>query len=220
MSDGTPGCGSMTVVSLHVGMPRAETRGSGPLFTGGAKSSVQTAMLRFDGFEGDGVADRRHHGGRDRTACVYPAAHYAWWKSSHGFDLGYGAFSENVTVEGLREQEIFIGDIVRIGAALAQVTLPRDPCGTLDRILQIPSFSRLARESGKCGCHMRTREEGLVEVGDLFQVVERDPAGITVAAVLDLYHGRSTDRSLCEKLFAVPGFAEEGRREIARRLGL
>jgi MOSC domain-containing protein YiiM len=209
----------MTVVMLHVGTPRTETRRAGNLFTGAAKSPVAAAVLRFDGFEGDGVADRRHHGGPDRTACVYPAAHYQWWKTAHGFDLGFGAFSENLTVDGLREEDICIGDVVRIGAALAQVTLPRDPCRTLDRVTEIESLHLLARESGKCGFHMRTREEGLVRVGDPFELVERNPAGVSVAVALDLYHGRSTDRALVLKLQAMPEFAAEGKRELARRLG-
>jgi MOSC domain-containing protein YiiM len=209
----------MTIVSLFVGTPRSETRPSGKLFTAGVKASVSSAVLRLDGFEGDGVADRRHHGGADRTACVYPAGHYAWWNSVHGYDLLFGAFSENLTVEGVREDEICIGDIVRIGAALAQVTLPRDPCPTIDRITEISSLHRLAKESGKCGFHMRTLEEGLVRAGDLFEIAERNSAGVTVASVLDLYHGRSTDRVLQQKLQNMPEFAEEGKRELTRRLG-
>lgn len=209
----------MIVVSLHVGTPRRETLPSGTLVTGGAKASVTGAMLRMDGFEGDGVADHRHHGGPDRTACVYPAEHYAWWISVHDCTLQFGAFSENLTVEGVREGEICIGDIVRIGKALTQVTLPRDPCPTIDRITDIHSLHRMARESGRCGFHMRTLEEGLVQAGDLFEVVERNPAGISVAAVLDLYHGRSSDRALRQRLQDMPEFADEGKRELARRLG-
>jgi MOSC domain-containing protein YiiM len=209
----------MTIVSLFVGTPRWETRPSAKLFTAGVKSSVSSAVLRFDGFEGDGVADRRHHGGADRTASVYPAGHYAWWNSVHGHELLFGAFSENLTVEGVREDEICIGDIIRIGAALAQVTLPRDPCPTIDQITEIPSLHLLARESGKCGFHMRTLEEGLVRAGDFFELVERNSTGITVASVLDLYHGRSADRVLQQKLRNMPEFAEEGKRELTRRLG-
>ncbi len=208
----------MTVESLHVGVPRTETRQSGKIVTGGAKSSVARAVLRFAGFEGDQVADLLHHGGVDRTACVYPAEHYEWWKSAHGYTLVWGAFSENLTVSGVREEEICIADIVRIGTALVQVTLPRDPCPTIDRLAEIPSLHRIARESGKCGFHMRTLEEGVVRVGDRFEIVERNKNGVTVAAVLDLYHGRSADRDLVRRLQAMPAFAEEGKREIVRRL--
>jgi MOSC domain-containing protein YiiM len=209
----------MTIVALFVGEPRTETRGSRTLFTAGAKAPVSAAMLRSAGFEGDRVADRVHHGGADRTACVYPAGHYAWWKSAHGFLLQPGGFSENLTVEGILEEEICIGDIVAVGAARAQVSLPRDPCLTLDRLTEISSLHRIARESGKCGFHLRTLEEGLVSVGDRFEIVERNPRAISIAAVLDLYHGRSVDRTLQRLLQGMSEFAEEGKREIAKRIG-
>ena len=65
---------------------------------------------------------------------------------------------------------------------------------------------------------MRTLQEGLVRTGDAFEVVRRDPACFTVAAALDLYHGRSGDRALASRLFAIPALAEQGRREIAQRM--
>jgi MOSC domain-containing protein YiiM len=209
----------MKVVSVHIGMPRAVVREAGELFTGGAKAEHSPAMLRFGGFEGDLVADRVHHGGADRAACVYPAGHYAWWKAEYGHDLGPGDFCENLTVEGLLEEDINIGDIIRVGEALAQVALPRDPCKTIDRLVGIPSLHRVARERGKCGFHMRTLEEGAVRVGDGFELVERNAEGISVAAVLDLYHGRSKDRELLLRLRAMGEFADEGKRELAERLG-
>jgi len=209
----------MTVVSLHVGMPRRVIRESGELLTGGAKAEVSEAMLRFGGFEGDAVADRLHHGGPDRAACVYPAGHYAWWKSEHGYDLTCGDFCENLSVDGLLEAEMRIGDIVRIGEALVQVSLSRDPCRTIDRLAGMPGIHRIARDSGKCGFHMRALEEGRVRLGDRFELVERNAAEISVADVLDLYYGRSVDRELLRLLQAMPEFAEEGKRELAKRLG-
>ncbi len=209
---------AMRIVSIHIGMPRAVIRGDGELLTGGAKLPVPQAMLRFASFEGDGVANHEYHGGADRAACVYPAGHYAWWKTEHGLDLAFGSFCENLTVEGAREEEICIGDSFRVGDALAMVTLPRDPCITLDRLTGCPSLARLARKSGRCGFHMRTLEEGVIREGDPFELVRRHPARIPVFAALDLYHGRSRDRALFDRLREMPEFGEQGKQEIARRL--
>jgi MOSC domain-containing protein YiiM len=207
----------MTIVSLRIGMPRRELRRSGELYTGGAKAPTTEAVLRFAGFEGDRVANPDFHGGEDRAACVYPAGHYALWKAERGFDLGFGAFCENLSVDGLVEGDVRIGDKVRLGEALAQVSLPRDPCATIDRLLEIPDIHRLARESGRCGFHMRVLEEGRVRLGDRFEVVERDAAAISLALVLDLYHGRSRDRALARRLMDLPAFAEEGKRYLAKK---
>jgi MOSC domain-containing protein YiiM len=209
----------MKVLSIHVGIPRRLSLESGEILTGGAKAEVGEAFLRFEGFEGDAVADKAHHGGADRAACVYPAAHYAWWKSEQGYDLSFGGFCENLSVEGLLEAEVRIGDILRVGAALAQISLPRDPCKTIDRLAGIPGIHRIAKERGKCGFHMRVLEEGRVRVGDGFEIVERNREGISVAAVLDLYHGRSADRELLGALQGMPEFADEGKRYLAKRLG-
>jgi len=209
----------MKVIAVHVGKPRSVTVAGATFRTAGAKSSVESALLRPDGFEGDGQANRTYHGGMDRTACVYAREHYAWWKQVHGFSLGPGAFAENLTVEGALEHEICIGDVLRVGKALIQVSLPRDPCRTLDRLTGIAGFGNLARESGRCGFHARTVQEGLVRAGDDFDVVQRDAERITVAMALDLYHGRSDDYGLARRLLAMQSFAEQGKADIARRFG-
>jgi MOSC domain-containing protein YiiM len=208
----------MKIIALFVGKPRTLTVAGATFRSGGAKTSVESAFLRFDGFDDDGPANLKHHGGRDRTACVYPLEHYAWWKETHDFDLGPGSFAENLTIEGALEDVLCIGDVARMGAALVQVSLPRDPCATLDRLTGIPGFGAMARDAGKSGFHMRTMEEGLVRAGDTFDIVHRDPAGFTIASALDLYHGRSRDQELARRLFAIPALAEQGRREIAQRL--
>ena len=207
----------MTVVAVFVGTPRTVEAGGSRVYTGGAKEAVPAAFLTVDGFTGDGQADLRHHGGRDRAACVYPAEHYRWW-AAQGTPLALGAFSENLVIEQALEGEIFIGDVVRIGKAVAQVSLPRDPCRTIDRLTGIPGLHGRMRESGRCGFHLRTLQPGEVRAGDMAELVQRASHGITVSAVLDLYHGRSLDRELFRRLDALPEFAEQGKRDIARRL--
>jgi MOSC domain-containing protein YiiM len=210
---------AMTVLSIHVGTPRSRTRFGRTFRTGGIKDSVHSVELTREGLVDDAVANLKYHGGPDRTVCVYPSEHYAWLRAEHGHALDYGAFSENLTVDGADEGSLLIGDIVAIGTARVQITLPRDPCRTIDQITGIGGLHLLLQAAGRCGFHMRTIEPGTMRVGDAFRVVERSPAGISVAAVLDLYHGRSADRALYARLCAMPDFAEEGRREIARRLG-
>ncbi len=207
----------MKILSVLVGKPRTVSLAGKEIFTGGEKSPVHEAFLGFDNFAGDGQGNLVHHGGRDRSACVYVAEHYSWWKSHYGYELRPGAFCENLTIEGAREDLVCIGDIFRAGKALVQVSLPRDPCATIDRLAGVPGLWVQARESGRLGFHLRTREEGLVRVGDAFELVQRHPDGITVARVLDLYHGRSQDRELAAHLAGMPEFGAQGKGIIASR---
>ena len=136
----------------------------------------------------------------------------------HGYEMQYGAFCENLTLEGVREDAVCIGDVFRAGQAVVQVSLPRDPCRTLDRLTGIPDLWVRARDSGKLGFHMRTLEEGLVSTGDAFELVHGHSDRITVAEVLDLYHRRSKDRELARRLARMLEFAEQGKRDIAETL--
>jgi MOSC domain-containing protein YiiM len=208
----------MKVAAIFVGMPRSVTVADGTLVTGGSKAAVEEAFLRFENFDGDGQGNLRYHGGKDRSVCVYISEHYRWWKSVYGYELQYGAFCENLTLDGVHEDAVCIGDVFRIGQAVAQISLPRDPCRTLDRLTGIPDLWIKARDSSKLGFHMRTLEEGVVSRGDIFELVRAHPDHITVAEVLDLYHRRSQDRELSRRLALMPEFADQGKRDIARRL--
>ena len=82
-----------------------------------------------DGLIGDQHGDTRVHGGADKALFCYPAAHYAYWRRDLALpELSPGAFGENLVLEGADENDAHIGDVVRIGSALAQVSQPRRPC--------------------------------------------------------------------------------------------
>jgi MOSC domain-containing protein YiiM len=208
----------MTVVSLNISLPEERRFGERTVRTGGRKLPVPSAVLRFGNFEGDGQADLVRHGGPDRSVCLYAADHYRYWNADEGLSLKPGDFCENLTVEGALEDRICIGDIYAIGGARVQVSLPRDPCGKIDLVSGVPGLAKRAIANGRCGFHMRTLQEGPVRAGDGMTLVERQPAGITMAAVLEQRHGRAFDRALIETLIGRPELAEEGRRFFRRKL--
>ena len=118
----------MRIVSLNVALPSVQRYDGREVVTGGAKLPVRGAMLRFENFEGDGQADKANHGGPDKAVCVYPFDHYAHWQEKLGRRLSPGAFSENLTVSGVPETEVCIGDVFGAGGAVVQVSQPRMPC--------------------------------------------------------------------------------------------
>src|SRR5437016_3117410 len=136
----------MQVVSVNVGLPREiEYRGE-LVLTGIFKAPVvgRIAMRRLN-LDGDRQADLRVHGGPDKAVYVYPAEHYPFWRTLlHTDDLPPGSFGENLTIEGLTEDTIHIGDRLRIGTAEMVVTQPRVPCYKLaakfDRIAIVKEF--------------------------------------------------------------------------------
>ena len=208
----------MKVVSLNVGLPRAQHYGRELVWTAGAKRPVPEARLRFHGFEGDGQADRRNHGGVDKAVCVYPFDHYAHWAKLFGRPLESTSFSENLTVSGAVEHEICIGDVFGVGEAVVQVSQPRTPCGKLAGKNRQRMLTRWVAEAGYTGFYMRVLSEGLVSNGDAFERIERHPESISVSSVNDISFGRSEDERLIARLAHLPAFGADGRALFAERL--
>ena len=209
----------MEIVSLNIALPSTQRYGNREFFTGGAKSPVPRAMLRVSGFEGDGQADRRNHGGPDKAVCVYSSVHYPHWQRMLGRRLAPGAFSENLTVSGIREARVCVGDVFRAGEAVVQVSTPRTPCDKVAGKNGEKQLSKWISGSGYTGFYMRVLEEGLVQKGDAFERVERQPDGIAIARVNDIIYGRFRDLDLIEYLVGLPEFGTSGRASFARLLG-
>jgi MOSC domain-containing protein YiiM len=206
------------VVSLNVGLPRVQHYGRELVWTAGGKRPVPGAALRFHGFEGDGQADRRNHGGVDKAVCVYPLDHYVYWAKIFGRPLEPASFSENLTVSGAVEDEVCIGDVFGVGGAVVQVSQPRTPCGKLAGKNRQRLLTRWVAQSGYTGFYMRVLSEGFVSDGDAFEPIERHPDRIPVTAVNDIIFGRSEDERLIERLAYLPAFGADGRDLFAERL--
>src|SRR5438552_4428271 len=120
----------MKLVSINVGLPR-EVQWHGKtvltsIFKTPVAGLVKVGRLNL---AGDRQADLTVHGGADKAVYVYPAEHYAFWREKlPGVDLPWGSFGENLTVEGLEEATVQIGDRLQIGTASFIVTQPRMPC--------------------------------------------------------------------------------------------
>ena len=91
-----------------------------------ARDAVEGPVhVGLEGFDGDRVGDPRVHGGPDKAICCYPVEHHVMWAEWFGVDaMPYGAFGENLTLSGLIEKEVKIGDIFRVGTATVQVSQP------------------------------------------------------------------------------------------------
>src|SRR5215470_9590612 len=120
----------MRLLSVNVSRPREILWHNKTVLTGIFKEPVEgTIRLRRLNLDGDEQADLRVHGGEYKAVYAYPLEHYAYWRRElPGMDLPYGMLGENVTIEGVLENSVHIGDRFRIGSAQIVVTQPRLPC--------------------------------------------------------------------------------------------
>ncbi len=169
------------LLSVQVGKPRSIPQGDRTVRTAIFKEPVLFRVrVRRLNLDGDSQADLRVHGGPDKAVYAYDLSGYAHWRRKLGLELPFGQFGENLTVEGMPESLVRIGDIYRIGTALLQVSQPRSPCYKLSLKMGRPAFARDFLASGHPGFYLRVLEEGELGAGDPIALVEAGPDGATV----------------------------------------
>jgi MOSC domain-containing protein YiiM len=209
----------MIIKALNIGLPKREIFGRKEFQTGICKQPVASAVfLSQQGFEGDGVADLRHHGGNDKAVCVYSIDHYPYWESKLGITMPAAAFGENLSVAGLHEDDVCIGDVYRIGTAEVQVSQPRQPCGTLAARYGREDLVKLVVDSGRTGFYFRVLREGEARSGDAITVVERDPGAVSIAFANTIFHHNRKDREGIMKVIAIPALSESWQRSFRELL--
>ena len=165
----------MKLLSVNIAQPRALDYKGRSVMTGIYKEPVSGPVpLGREGLQGDGQADLKVHGGPDKAAYAYPIEHYSWWQQQLGrAPFPHGQFGETLTMRGLLEQDLGIGDCLRIGGALLQVSQPRTPCFKLGIRMGVADFPRQFQDSGRVGFYLRVLEEGPVCAGDIIEIVSR-----------------------------------------------
>jgi len=179
----------MNVLSVNVGLPREVLWRGKPVTTAIYKRPVQGRVrLHRLNLEGDRQADLRVHGGSEKAVYVYPSEFYALWERERPeLEVGPGAFGENLTTEGLVDDDMGIGDRLLIGTAEVVVTQPRIPCFKLGIKLGRDAFVTEFLDRGLLGFYLAVVREGRVAAGDPIVVLERHPVRLTVSDVGRLY---------------------------------
>lgn len=208
----------MHIVSVNLGTPQHLLYGGKEIYTAGLKTPVSQAMLRFHNFEGDRQADLEHHGGPDKAVCVYSFDHYPYWEEWFGHKMEPGAFSENLTLSGVRETEVCIGDTFRAGQAIVQISQPRRPCTKLAGKNGRRDLPGAIHKNGFSGFYVRVIQEGLVKAGDSFELIRRHPAAVTVSFANEVVYKIRTDSDSIRRILAVPELSAAWRETLSQRL--
>jgi MOSC domain-containing protein YiiM len=184
----------MKLLSVNVSQPKLIATSAGTLRSSINKvpvpGRVRVTRLKL---EGDGQADLKVHGGVDKAVYAYPGEHYPLWIQDLGETLPHGWFGENLTLQGLTEETVRIGDVFRIGTALFEVSQPRTPCRTLEAKSGRKGFARRFAKSGRSGFYLRVLEEGEVGAGDPVERLRRDSIPLTVREANDLAVGEGEE---------------------------
>jgi MOSC domain-containing protein YiiM len=184
-----PGQVAMKIVSLNVGVPREVTWHGRIVTTGIFKDPVAgRVVMRKLNLDGDAQADLTVHGGEYKAVYCYPLEHYAYWKNElPGRDLPMGVFGENFTTEGLREDQVYLGDRFSVGSAEVTVTQPRLPCYKLGVRFGADDMVKRFLASARTGFYLSVTREGEVGAGDEIRLLSRDANAVPVSEITRLY---------------------------------
>ena len=177
----------MKVLSVNVGLPQLVEYNGEIISTGIFKEPVEGAVEVGElNLTGDGQADLRVHGGYDKAVYVYPFEHYEYWKRElPETELPFGVFGENLTIEGLLETGVSVGDSFRIGTAEFIVTQPRQPCFKLNIRFGRKDMVRRFAKSGRSGFYLAIKKTGQLQSGDNIVQLSREFKQSSIAAMIN-----------------------------------
>lgn len=210
------------LVSLQVALPSDHRdRESGQMWRSGIFKTPVAGPVFVGKFniDGDGQADLKNHGGADKAVMCYSADHYPEWRQRLGIDdIPYGGFGENLTIAGLDETLVCIGDTWQLGEVMLQVSQPRQPCWKLARRWNVKELAAWVIENGRGGWYVRVLGEGMIAAGMRLTLVDRPCPTWTVDRANQIMHHLQHDRTGTAELAALPLLSSAWRESLAKRL--
>lgn len=132
------------------------------------------------GVTGDFVGDPDFHGGAHKAVYAYAREELDYWETEFGRPLRSGMFGENLTTSGVVLRDLLIGQQVRVGSALLEVSVPRTPCGTFAEWLGERGWIKTWSDRGDCGAYFRVIKPGRIAAGDNLELVSKPSHDVTM----------------------------------------
>lgn len=209
----------MKIISTNIGKSKTIKWNGKEVSTGIFKYATnEPIILGNEDVVNDDVIDRRYHGGVDKACYLYSADHYKYWQKFYPtVEMPWGLFGENLTVEGLHEADVNIGNIYKIGETVVQVTQPRQPCFKIEFRIPDKQIVRKFVDSGFSGVYVRVLEGGKIMAGDTVKLIERKDS-LSIHKVYQLLYAREFDSAVS---IAVndPFIAASCKRDLLKRWG-
>ncbi|MTI30872.1 MOSC domain-containing protein [Xanthovirga aplysinae] len=209
----------MKIISIQTGKPKTISVNGRDVVTSIFKYPIDKPVkVNFLGIESDTQSDLKVHGGKFKAVYAYPSEHYPYWKELLAqYDFEWGAFGENLVTTGLLEQEIFLGDTLKMGNVLLRVTQPRFPCYKLGVKFNDGQMIAHFHRSGRSGFYFEVLEEGSFQKGDSIQVVEKRN-GTSISKFVKAKTESNPNPDTIKSILDDPNLIDEWRSYFSRKL--
>lgn len=210
----------MKIISTNIAKPKTIIWNGKEEITGIYKTPVSEPILLLkEHVKNDEVSDRKHHGGEFKACYLFSKNHYEYWQSTYpNLDWNWGMFGENLTVEGLNEEEIHIGSIYKVGDAVVQITQPREPCYKLGIRFNNQNIVKEFIDHGLPGTYVRVLETGQVKIGDVFELLEKPENSLTTAEFYKLLFSKDKNIHVLKRAIENDALPESKRNKLKKFL--
>ncbi len=185
----------MQIISVNVAQPVTIKFSGDDVVTGLYKRPIDGAIqVTRMGLQGDTIVDAKVHGGLDQAVYLYHHEDYEWWSKELGKDLMPGTFGENLTVSGMADISLVIGDRLIINDVELEITAPRTPCFKLATRMGDSGFVKTFAKAQRPGAYARVIREGSLKSGDSITLHQTAQDFASVKEVFAEWH--KNDRSV------------------------
>lgn len=212
----------MKLVSVNVSLPVEidynNTRISTSIFKKPIAGKVAVGEFKL---AGDQQVDLENHGGGHKAVYAFATEQYDYWRQTLArSDLHYGQFGENLTISGLDEASLCIGDQIQIGDCILEATQPRVPCFKLGIALALDTMPKQFIQHGHTGIYFKVLKIGTITMGDNVSHIYQHPNQLPVKTLFSAYFDQ--DFMGAEKVMqtaaATPELSDEWREKVLERL--
>jgi MOSC domain-containing protein YiiM len=210
----------MKVLATNIAEPRKISWNGKTEYTGIYKLPVQQPIfLGKEEVRGDTIVYGKVHGGIDKACYLFAAEQYAYWKTKYpDLEWDWGMFGENLSISGLDESQLRIGDVLQIGQALVEVSEPREPCYKLGLKFGNQKIIKEFVDHGFPGTYVRILEEGYVSAGDKAQLIRQSDNVLTVKAFFELRYMRVKNPDILQLAMNNPALSMRQKEKLKRFL--
>jgi len=187
--------------------------------TASFKKVVPFGEVTLTGFVGDEVADKESHGGIEKAIFANSYENYPKWRKFLGVDeLPFGAMAENLTISGLDETTVFLGDIHIIGGVTLQVSQPRKPCWKIARNHNNKDFTKEIFESGLTGWYYHLLKTGTIKANDTIKVISNEEEKISILEANSAFREPKKYQNILQRILTMKTISKNYQKSIEKRL--
>ena len=185
----------MKIVSTNIGERKVVKYKNKTVETGIFKYPVNYPIfLDEEEVKGDEISDRKYHGGINQAVYAYSQKHYDYWKPLYpNLDWNFGMFGENLTIDDIDERKIHVGDTFKVGDAIIEATLQRNPCFKLGIRFNDMKIVKQFWNTSMCGVYFKVLKRGFVTIGDEFIQLKKNKDTLSIN---DLYKSEKKSKGL------------------------